>query len=111
MTAQLLLNGAAMGSIYALVALGFVIFYNATSVINFAQGEIVALGAYFCLAMLAMFGASLVATLFIALFGMVLLAALLFLIAFYPLRERSMLVGVVGTIGIGISLKNALHLI
>ena len=46
---QLVFNGIAMGAIYALVALGFVMLYNATNVINFAHGEIVALGAYLCL--------------------------------------------------------------
>jgi branched-chain amino acid transport system permease protein len=43
---QLLFNGAALGARYALVALGFVIIYRATGVINFAQGGLVALGAY-----------------------------------------------------------------
>jgi branched-chain amino acid transport system permease protein len=43
---QLLFNGAALGARYALVALGFVIIYRATGVINFAQGGLVAIGAY-----------------------------------------------------------------
>ena len=43
---QLLLNGLAMGAIYSLVALGFVVIANAVNVVNFAQGENVMLGAY-----------------------------------------------------------------
>jgi branched-chain amino acid transport system permease protein len=43
---QLLFAGIALGSMYALVALGFVIIYKATGVINFAQGGLVVLGAY-----------------------------------------------------------------
>src|SRR5688500_2926263 len=43
---QLCFNGLALGARYALVALGFVIIYRATGVINFAQGGLVALGAY-----------------------------------------------------------------
>jgi len=43
---QLILNGLAMGSIYALVALGIVVIANAVNVVNFAQGENVMLGAY-----------------------------------------------------------------
>lgn len=43
---QLLFQGTALGSQYALVALGFVIVYKATEVINFAQGGFVLLGAY-----------------------------------------------------------------
>ncbi len=45
---QLLVSGIAVGSIYALVALGFVIIYKATGILNFAQGEIMMVGAYFC---------------------------------------------------------------
>ena len=43
---QLCFNGLALGARYALVALGFVIIYRATGVINFAQGSLVLLGAY-----------------------------------------------------------------
>jgi branched-chain amino acid transport system permease protein len=43
---QLLVAGIAVGSLYALVALGFVVIYKATGVINFAQGSLLMLGAY-----------------------------------------------------------------
>jgi branched-chain amino acid transport system permease protein len=43
---QLVVAGLALGARYALVALGFVVIYRATGVINFAQGGLVALGAY-----------------------------------------------------------------
>src|ERR687892_2748261 len=43
---QLSFAGLALGARYALVALGFVIIYKATGVINFAQGGLVVLGAY-----------------------------------------------------------------
>ena len=46
---QLLLNGIVVGSIYSLVGLGFVVIYKSTSVLNFAQGEFLVLGAYVCL--------------------------------------------------------------
>lgn len=44
---QLCFAGTALGARYALVALGFVVIHRATGVINFAQGSILALGAYF----------------------------------------------------------------
>jgi branched-chain amino acid transport system permease protein len=47
---QLLINGLVIGSIYALVGLGFVIIYKSSSILNFAQGELLMLGAYVCLA-------------------------------------------------------------
>ncbi len=49
---QLVMNGLVVGSIYALVALGFVIIYKSSSILNFAQGEFLMLGAYVCLAIM-----------------------------------------------------------
>lgn len=43
---QLLLNGLAVGFIYAIAALGFVMIYKSTSVLNFAHGELLAMGAF-----------------------------------------------------------------
>jgi hypothetical protein len=53
MIIQLVINGLAMGAIYALVALGMVIIYNAAGVVNFAQGEFVMVGAFVSYTMLA----------------------------------------------------------
>jgi branched-chain amino acid transport system permease protein len=50
---QLTLNGLVIGSIYALVALGFVIIYKSSSILNFAQGEFLMFGAYLCVALVA----------------------------------------------------------
>jgi len=44
--AQLLISGAAIGCIYALIALGFVLIYKATEVVNFAQGDVMMLAAF-----------------------------------------------------------------
>ena len=43
---QLTLNGVAVGCIYGLVALGFVLIYKATELVNFAQGDLLMLGAF-----------------------------------------------------------------
>jgi len=43
---QLTVSGVAMGCIYALIALGFVLVYKATEVVNFAQGDVMMLGAF-----------------------------------------------------------------
>src|SRR5579872_2616828 len=45
-TLQLIVSGLAMGSIYALVALGFILIYNAVGVVNFAQGDFVMFPSY-----------------------------------------------------------------
>jgi branched-chain amino acid transport system permease protein len=50
---QLLSRGLGTGSVYALVALGFVIIYKSSSILNFAQGEFLMLGAYVCVTIVA----------------------------------------------------------
>ena len=49
---QLTVNGIMVGSIYGLVAMGFVLIYKSTQVFNLAQGELVALGAYLAMALI-----------------------------------------------------------
>ncbi len=49
--AQLVLSGIATGCVYALIALGFVLVYKATGTVNFAQGELMMLGAFCALAL------------------------------------------------------------
>jgi len=73
---QLLLNGLVVGSIYSLVALGFVIIFKSSGILNFAQGEFLLLGAYVFLAISsahAPIGAALLLTFgFAAILGIVL---------------------------------------
>jgi branched-chain amino acid transport system permease protein len=49
MILQILVSGLTSGAIYALIALGFVLIYKSTEIVNFAQGELVMIGAYFAL--------------------------------------------------------------
>ena len=64
---QLVINGLVVGSIYALVAMGFVIIYKSTSVLNFAQGEFLLLGAYISLVLLTRFHVPFYATVLLTL--------------------------------------------
>ena len=59
---QLLFSGIMTGGVYALVTLGFVVVWKATSVFNFAQGEILMVSAYVCWALLVQAGLPLWAT-------------------------------------------------
>ena len=103
---QLLFTGVGVGSIYALVALGFVLIYRATNVVNFAQGDFAMLGA-FAMVVLAIdfelpYGLSIIITL-VLLFGF---GALFNLGVYYPLRRRSFLPVIISTIGASILLEN-----
>ncbi|MDC3086560.1 branched-chain amino acid ABC transporter permease [Pelagibacteraceae bacterium] len=53
---QLIIDGVASGCIYGLVALGFVLIYKATETINFAQGDILMLGAFVAFSLIGVLG-------------------------------------------------------
>ena len=53
---QLVLKGLAVGCIYGLVALGFVLIYKATELLNFAQGDLLMLGAFTCYMFVVWYG-------------------------------------------------------
>ena len=53
---QLVISGIAQGCIYGLIALGFVLIYKATETVNFAQGELMMLGAFCGLGLMTMLG-------------------------------------------------------
>src|SRR6266853_966783 len=53
---QLALNGLAVGCIYGLVALGFVLIYRATELVNFAQGDLLMIGAFTCYMLVVWYG-------------------------------------------------------
>ncbi|NLS68176.1 branched-chain amino acid ABC transporter permease [Bradyrhizobium brasilense] len=61
MLPQLLVAGVVSGSIYALAALGLVVVFKATRVVNFAHGNIILLGAYICVTVVGKLGFSYVA--------------------------------------------------
>ncbi|GAA1517355.1 branched-chain amino acid ABC transporter permease [Nocardioides humi] len=79
---QLLVSGLAVGSILGIVALGFVLMFKSTDVFNFAQGDLVMVGAYLCLGSLTVLGVSIwvatpVALLLAAVLGLVIYRFLL----------------------------------
>jgi branched-chain amino acid transport system permease protein len=104
---QMLTAGLAMGSIYALVALGFVLIFRAVNVVNFAQGEFVMLPAFVAVWITDFFNMPLplvymIAIIFMGVFGIVFQR-----IAYYPLRNRTFLPVIISTIGVSIFLQNA----
>ncbi len=106
---QLVFSGMATGSIYALVALGFTLLWQAAGTINFAQGEFVMLPAFGMLAFMA-WGAPLP----IAFLLTVIVATLVLGWAFKrtvvdPLFKHGMMQIVVATIGLSIVMKNTLR--
>jgi branched-chain amino acid transport system permease protein len=103
---QLLFTGIGVGSIYALVALGFVLIYRATNVVNFAQGDFAMLGAFAMIVLAVDLGWPYWLSILITIAAMVLVGALFNLGVYYPLRKRSFLPVIISTIGASILLEN-----
>ncbi|MGL4261062.1 MAG: branched-chain amino acid ABC transporter permease, partial [Afipia sp.] len=102
---QIIASGIAMGCIYALVGLAFVLIYNASGGLNFSQGEFVMLGAFalFTTTALNMPYWAAVLVSIAALGG---LGWLFQRVLFYPLKDRSFLYFVIVTIGFSICVRN-----
>lgn len=103
---QLLFTGVGVGSIYALVALGFVLIYRATNAVNFAQGDFAMLGAFSMVVLCIDLGLPYWLGILITVPGMALAGALFNLGVYYPLRHRSFLPVIISTIGASILLEN-----
>ncbi|HJX15361.1 MAG TPA: branched-chain amino acid ABC transporter permease [Candidatus Deferrimicrobiaceae bacterium] len=103
---QLVISGLVIGSIYSAVALGFVVIYKATRVVNFAQGELLMVGAYVCYAFLVQmhvpFWAALLLTI---LFGMV-LALFIERLILRPMIGEPIISIIMVTIGLSLVLRS-----
>jgi len=108
---QMVAAGLAMGSIYALVALGFVLIFNAVNVVNFAQGEFAMVPAFVAVWLMSSLNIPFALTCVITVIFMGVFGIVFQRIAYYPLRHRSFLPVVISTIGVGIFLKNGAQII
>lgn len=104
--AQLVIGGIAMGLVYALLALGIVLLWNAAKAINFAQGEFLMLGAYVAAVMLVGKARAYVYGLATVVLISLLLGLGFYWLVFRPLRHTEMLRVVIGTVGLSIFLRN-----
>ncbi len=99
-------NGLAIGCIYALMALGFVLIYEATGVVNFAAGQLVVIGAFFGLTGIALLGQAPIPGYLFALLSMMGLGVVFFFFVYRPLQNSPIVTIIVGTIAVGIIIQN-----
>ncbi len=102
---QFLISGLTSGAIYALIALGFTIIYNATEVINFAQGEFVMFGAMFMATFMGKLGWPLPIAFTLAVFLTAGIGILVERLTIYPARHSTPITLIIITIGVSILLK------
>jgi len=108
---HLLISGLQLGSIYALVALGYSMVYGIVKLVNFAHGEIIMVGAYCTWFLMSRLGFSAWVAVPAAVIFCALLGVLIEKIAYKPLRNAGRLSLLVTAIGISLFLQNAVQLI
>ena len=107
---QFFFSGLTVGAVYALVALGFTLIYNASDVINFAQGEFVMLGGLTTV-FLGLAGVPLPLAALLAVIVTVLVGLALYRFAIEPARGASAVALIIITIGASIFLRGAAQLV
>jgi branched-chain amino acid transport system permease protein len=108
---QFVLTGITLGSTYALVALGFAIIYNASDVVNLAQGEFVMLGAMSAISLSAGQGVPLPVAILLAVLITLILGLMLQRFAIAPARGITVVGTIIITIGASIFLRGLALLI
>ena len=105
------LNGLQLGSIYALVALGYTMVYGIILLLNFAHGDIIMCGSYVAWIALVQLGLNPAIAVLLAIFGCVLLGVLIDKVAYAPLREAPRLSILITAIGVSYLLENGVQLL
>jgi branched-chain amino acid transport system permease protein len=107
---QFLVSGLTVGAVYALVALGFTLVYNASDVVNFAQGEFVMLGGMVTVFASAA-GVPLPLAALLAVVVSIAVGLLLYWLAIEPARDASPVTLIIITIGASILLRGAAQIL
>ena len=108
---QQLINGLALGSVYALIALGYTMVYGIIKLINFAHGEIYMLGAYFGFYAITRLGLPLVPALALSMATAAILGMLLERIAYRPLRSSPRIAVLITAIGASLLFQGTAQLV
>ena len=111
---QQFVNGLSLGSIYALIALGYTMVYGIVKLINFAHGDVMMIGAYAGYFVLVALGATPLGMTFALLAAMVTCAILIIIIervAYRPLRSAPRLNSLITAIAIELILQNVMRIL
>ena len=105
------LNGLQLGSIYALVALGYTMVYGIILLLNFAHGDIIMVGAYISWIVMSQLGLSPVLAIVLSIAGCAVLGVLIDKVAYQPLREAPRMSLLITAIGVSYFLENGAQLV
>lgn len=110
---QQLVNGLTLGSVYAVIAIGYTLVFGVLNIVNMAHGGIIMMGAYIGLLLVTVAGWDLFPALIGAMVGGAILGYLLEVLALRPLRGKKVthLAPLISTIGVSIFLESAALLV
>ena len=103
---QQLLNALQLGSIYALIALGYTMVYGILTMINFAHGDLFMVGAFLCFLSVVLLKLPFVPTLLVSMVGTALLGVTIERLAYKPLRQAPRVSAIITALGVGLFLEN-----
>lgn len=106
-----LINGISLGSVYAIIALGYTMVYGIAKMLNFAHGDVIMVGAYACFFMVTGFGFNPVIGILVAVIVCTLLGIIIEKLAYKPLRQVTSLAVLITAIGVSYFLQNAAQLL
>ena len=102
-----LINGISLGSVYAIIALGYTMVYGIAKMLNFAHGDVIMVGAYVCFFATGQFGLPPLAGVLLAMVVCTVLGMVIERLAYKPLRQSASLAVLITAIGVSYFLQNS----
>ena len=106
-----LISGISLGSVYAIIALGYTMVYGIAKMLNFAHGDVIMVGGYISLCAMSYLGLPPVVSILLAMLVCTVLGVVIESLAYTPLRSASSLAVLITAIGVSYFLQNAALLI
>lgn len=106
-----LISGISLGSVYAIIALGYTMVYGIAKMLNFAHGDVIMVGAYISFCTTSYLGLSPLVSVLLAIVVCTVLGIVIERLAYKPLRQAPALAFLITAIGVSYFLQNAALLI
>lgn len=106
-----IVNGLSLGSVYAIIALGYTMVYGIAKMLNFAHGDVIMVGAYVCFCAMSYLGLPPLVGVLLAIVACTVLGIVVERLAYKPLRNAPSLDVLITAIGVSYFLENAALLI
>ena len=108
---SLLINGISLGSIYAIIALGYTMVYGIAKMLNFAHGDVIMVGAYVCFFATSRFGLNPIVGILLSMVVCTVFGIVIERFAYKPLRQAPSLAVLITAIGMSYLLQNTAQLL